>query len=100
MAARRSSSKPLPYDYLSRTRALPVNLLFLMPFLLLYQLALFFTQSPVDNAAAAWLRVLATGFGRETTILLTLAVALGLGLVVILRARFVAQYPHPQSIRG
>lgn len=76
-----------PYDYLSRTRALPVNLLFLMPFLLLYQLALFFTRSPVDNAAAAWLRALVAGLGREGSLYLTLAVALALGIVVIVRAR-------------
>jgi membrane protease YdiL (CAAX protease family) len=87
MAGRiRSPSSP-PHDYLSRTRTLPVNLLFLMPFLLVYQAALFFTRSPVDNAAAAWVRALASSFGREGTMLLTLGVAVGLGVVVLLRVR-------------
>ena len=87
MAGRISSPHTPPYDYLARTRTLPVNLLFLMPWLLVYQLALFFTRSPVDNAAAAWVRTLATGFGRDGTILLTLGVALGLGAIVVVRAR-------------
>lgn len=87
MGGRIKSPASEPYDYLSRTRALPVNLLFLMPFLLLYQLALFFTRSPVDNAAAAWLRALVAGLGREGSLLLTLGVALALGIVVIVRAR-------------
>jgi membrane protease YdiL (CAAX protease family) len=87
MASRSTTPRLEPYDYLTRTRTLPVNLLFLMPFLLVYQLALFFTRSPVDNAAAAWVRALASGFGREGTILLTLLVALSLALIVLLRVR-------------
>lgn len=81
----------LPIDYVSRTRALPVNLLFLMPWLLVYQLSLFFTRSPVDNAAAAWCRAALAALGRNGLLLLTLGVALGLCLVVLLRVRAAAR---------
>lgn len=87
MAARRSAPAPLPFDYVARTRSLPVNLLFLMPFLLVYQVALTFTQSPVDNAAAAWLRALWSALGHRGSVLVTLGVAVSLGLVVWIRAR-------------
>ncbi len=89
MKARRSTTPEptLPYDYVARTRALPVNLLFLMPFLLIYQAALFFTKSPVDNAAAAWVRALFHGLGHRGSLLVTLLVALSLALVVIVRVR-------------
>lgn len=87
MAARISSPNDPATDYMSRTRALPVNLLFLMPWLLVYQMALFFTRSPVDNAAAAWIRALAGGLGRQGTVLLTLLVAVGLGAIVCVRVR-------------
>jgi membrane protease YdiL (CAAX protease family) len=87
MAARPLPIGALPADYLNRTRALPVNLLFLMPWVLVYQLALFFTRSPVDNAAAAWLRALVAALGRDGLVLVTLGVALGLCAVVLARAR-------------
>ena len=87
MAARRAPAESLPFDYVSKTRSLPVNLLFLMPFLLLYQVALTFTQSPVDNAAAAWLRALWATLGPRGSMLATLLVAVGLGVVVWVRAR-------------
>ncbi len=74
-------------DYIARTRELPVNLLFLMPFLLVYQMAMVGTRSPVDNAAAAWLRALLSAFGRQATFVLTLAACLGLCGVVLLRLR-------------
>lgn len=87
MAARRPHPESLPFDYVARTRSLPVNLLFLMPFLLVYQVAITFTQSPVDNAAAAWLRALWAALGPRGSMLATLLVAFGLGLVVCVRAR-------------
>ena len=87
MAARRAPAAALPFDYVRRTRSLPVNLLFLMPFLLVYQVAITFTQSPVDNAAAAWLRALWAALGPRGSMLATLAVAIGLGIVVVIRAR-------------
>jgi membrane protease YdiL (CAAX protease family) len=87
MAARRPAPSPQPFDYVRRTRALPVNLLFLMPWLLVYELALVFTRSPVDNAAAAWLRALWSLMGPRGSVLVTLGVALVLGTVVVLRVR-------------
>jgi membrane protease YdiL (CAAX protease family) len=87
MAAPQPAPSPLPFDYVERTRSLPVNLLFLMPFVVMYQVALTCTQSPVDNAAAAWLRALWATLGQRGSLLVTLGVALGLGVVVLLRAR-------------
>ncbi|MDA1194284.1 MAG: CPBP family intramembrane metalloprotease [Planctomycetota bacterium] len=87
MAARKSPPQPLTFDYVRRTRSLPVNVLFLMPFLLVYQVALTFTQSPVDNAAAAWLRALWAALGHRGTVLVTLLVAAALALLVWHRAR-------------
>jgi membrane protease YdiL (CAAX protease family) len=87
MAPRATPAAALPYDYVARTRALPVNLLFLMPWLLVYELALVFTRSPVDNAAAAWVRALFHSLGHRGSVLVTLAVALSLGFIVILRVR-------------
>jgi membrane protease YdiL (CAAX protease family) len=87
MASRKQPPPVLPLDYVERTRSLPVNLLFLMPWVLVYQLAIFFTASPVDNAAAAWFRALFAAFGRTGLILVTLSVALGLAIFVLLRAR-------------
>lgn len=87
MAARPPPPRSLPFDYIERTRSLPVNLLFLMPFLLMYQVAITLTQSPVDNAAAAWLRALWATLGPRGSMLVTLGIALGLGVVVWIRAR-------------
>ncbi len=87
MAARSTPPSTLAFDYVARTRSLPVNLLFLMPFLLLYQVALSCTRCPVDNAAAAWLRALWATLGPQGSMLVTLAVAVGLGAVVWIRAR-------------
>ncbi|MBW2416591.1 MAG: CPBP family intramembrane metalloprotease [Deltaproteobacteria bacterium] len=91
MAGRLTCPSSQPYDYVTRTRALPVNLLFLMPWLLVYQLALFFTRSPVDNAAAASIRTLVGELGRNGSMLLTLGVAASLGAVVVIRAREATQ---------
>ncbi|MDF1701285.1 MAG: CPBP family glutamic-type intramembrane protease, partial [Planctomycetota bacterium] len=68
-------------------RALPLTLLYLMPSLLNYPVALTGSQSPEDNAAAAWLRALWAALGPRGSMLLTLGVALGLGAVVWIRAR-------------
>ena len=87
MAARSLPPAALPFDYVQRTRSLPVNLLFLMPWLLIYQLALTFSRSPVDNAAAAWVRALAALLGPRGSMLATLLVAIALGAVVYVRAR-------------
>ncbi len=87
MARKRKSKPLLHYDYMARTREWPVNLLFLMPWVLVYELALFGTQSPVENAAAAWLRALGRGLGRESLLLLLLLTSLALLLVVVLRLR-------------
>jgi membrane protease YdiL (CAAX protease family) len=65
----------------SRTRELPVNLVFLVPFLFLYELALLATQSPVENAAGAWVRAGARSLGRGGLMLLVLLVCL---LVLVL----------------
>lgn len=91
MASRATPAPVLPPDYLARTRALSVNLLFLMPWVLVYQLALFFTRSPVDNAAAAWLRASFAALGHGGLQWMTLLVALGLCAFVLLRVREAAR---------
>jgi membrane protease YdiL (CAAX protease family) len=96
MASRRPPPL-LPFDYVSRTRALPVNLLFLMPWVLVYELALFGTRSPVENAAAAWFRALVDALGREATIGVTLLACVALLLVVLNRAR---EAPDDRGVYG
>lgn len=91
-AARRPARPPvgalvLPYDYVARTRSLPVNLLFLVPFVLVYELALLGTRSPVENAAAAWLRALWHALGPAGTAAASLGLTCVFLLVVCLRAR-------------
>lgn len=97
MPARTPRSAALPVDYVARTRALPVNLLFLMPWLVVYQLSLFFSQSPVDNAAAAWFRALFAAFGRRGFMLATLLVALGLAVFLLVRYR---RQPRDHGVFG
>lgn len=87
MPARAPRPVALPVDYVARTRALPVNLLFLMPWVFLYQISLYFSQSPVDNAAAAWFRKVFTAMGRQGFLLTTLGVALGLAVFLFVRYR-------------
>lgn len=88
MATKRRKPQPtLEYDYVARTRSWPVNLLFLMPWLVIYELALFGSQSPVDNAAAAWLRALGNSFGRQGLLLITLVACLILAICVLVRIR-------------
>lgn len=77
----------LDVDYVERTRSLPVNLLFLMPWVLVYQLALMGTGSRLDNAAAAWLRAGIGALGSQGFVLLSLVACLLLCLVVLLRLR-------------
>lgn len=76
-----------PVDYLRRTRELPVNLLFLVPWVVLYECCLLASQSPVENAAAAWLRALYRALGPRTVLLVGLLISLGLLLAVLLRIR-------------
>lgn len=87
MATRHASPDLLDYDYVSRTRAWPVNLLFLMPWLLVHELALLGTQSPVENAASSWLRTLGNSLGSRGFLLLTLVACLILTVALLLRLR-------------
>lgn len=93
---RRSTRSPprelLRYDYVHRTRDLPVNLLFLTPFVLIYVLALLATRSEAENAAAAWMRTSVAGLGRPATLVAALLVALGLAVAVLVRAREAAAH--------
>jgi membrane protease YdiL (CAAX protease family) len=77
----------LGYDYVQRTRELPVNLLFLMPWLLVYELSLIGTGSAVENAAAAWIRAAVRTLGRDGLVAVTLLVSLLLCVVVLMRLR-------------
>ena len=79
------------YDYVRRTRALPVNLLFLMPWVMIYQLALMGSQSTVDNAAAAWLRAGIYAFGPRGFVLVSLIACLVLCAAVLVRIREAAR---------
>ena len=48
-----------------------MNLLFLLPFVLIYEGALIATRCPVENAAAGWLRVLVAGLGQRGWLVVT-----------------------------
>lgn len=87
----------LGFDYLARTRAWPVNLVFLAPFVLVYEGALVATRCPVENAAAAWLRSLLLGLGPRGLLLLSLVVGVGFLLLVLHRAR---EAPRERGIYG
>lgn len=87
----------LPYDYVQSTRALPVNLLFLAPFVLIYEAALVATRCPVENAAAAWLRSLLLGLGNTGLLLASAALGGAFLLAVLVRAR---QAPGERHIYG
>jgi membrane protease YdiL (CAAX protease family) len=95
MARRRPKTPPV--DYVQRTRELPVNLLFLMPWLVVYELCLLASASPVENAAAAWLKDLGQTLGREGLLAVTLLTCL-LFCVVLLRR--VGQAPGDQGVYG
>ena len=83
--------RPFEADYVTRTRALPVNLLFLMPWILIYQIALMGARSQVDNAAAAWLRAGARALGPRGFVVASLVCCLLLCLVVLIRLREAAR---------
>jgi membrane protease YdiL (CAAX protease family) len=88
---------PLPTDYLARTRELPVNLVFLFPWVLVYQLSLLATKSPLDNAAAAWVKHVGGSLGRDGLRAATLLACLLLCVFVVRRVR---QAPHDRGIYG
>lgn len=79
--------RPPPLDYVARTQSLPLNLLFLMPFVLVYQGALLATNSPVENAAAASMRRALAALGPALSLGLSLSFCLVLGAIVLVRAR-------------
>ena len=81
------AADPPPLDYVQRTRAWPVNVMFLAPWVAIYELALVGTRSPIENAAAGWLRAAILGLHRSHFVLLLLAITLGLVLVLRSRAR-------------
>lgn len=83
--ARRSPPPVLEVDYVRRTRSWPVNILFLAPWVAVYELALLGTRSPVENAAAGWLRHGFRSLGRVQFVLALLIITLG--LVILLRSR-------------
>ncbi len=89
--------RPPPVDYLSRTRELPVNVLFLMPWLVVYELSLLATNSPVENAAGAWFRTLAGTLGREGLAAVGILVSALLLALVTLRAH---QAPRDRGVYG
>jgi membrane protease YdiL (CAAX protease family) len=91
------AGQPLAFDYVARTRALPVNLLFLVPFVLIYEAALIGTRSPVENAAAAWLRGGLASLGHGGLIVTALLLGLVFLLVVAQRAR---EAPRERGIYG
>jgi len=78
-------------DYVERTRHVAINLLFLMPWLLVYQLALVGSGSRLDNAAAVWLRSGIGMLGRHGFVVASLVASLVLCLVVLLRLREAAR---------
>lgn len=101
-AAAGRAAGPLPFDYVARTRSLPVNLLFLLPFVLLYEMAVVGTRSPVENAAAASLRGLLAGLGHRGLghagmVAATLGLTLVFLIVVWLRA---GQAPRERGLYG
>ena len=74
-------------DYVERTRHVAINLLFLMPWVLVYQLAMLGSGSRLDNAAAAWLRSGIAMLGRQGFVVMSLVASLVLCLIVLLRLR-------------
>lgn len=83
--------RPPPVDYVERTRSLPVNLLFLMPLVLVYEGALLATRSPLENAAASWMRAALEALGPRLFTALSLAFCVVLVLAVLLRCREAAR---------
>jgi membrane protease YdiL (CAAX protease family) len=58
-----------------------------MPWLLVYQLSLVGTRSPVDNAAAAWIRAVLHSLGRGALVAVSLLTCVLLCLLVLRRLR-------------
>jgi membrane protease YdiL (CAAX protease family) len=92
----RSAPAP-PVDYFTRTRDLPVNLLFLVPWIVVYQLCLVATDSPVDNAAGAFLKALLHSLGRGGFVAVTLLASLLLCVAVLVRLK---EAPKDRGIYG
>lgn len=97
MARSRRPTRPASVDYVTRTRELPVNLLFLMPWLLVYQLALLGSQSPVQNAAGAWITRLLGSLGRDGLLAVSL---LTCGLLCVVVLHRIRQAPHDRGVFG
>ena len=93
----RKSPPPAANIYVARTRELPVNLVFLVPFLFLYELALLATQSPVENAAGAWVRAAARSLGRGGLLLFVLLVCL---LVLVLLVGHMREAVRSRGVYG
>jgi membrane protease YdiL (CAAX protease family) len=74
-------------DYVSRTRELPVNLLFLAPWVVVYELCLLATRCPVENAAGRFFKTLGQSLGPRGLSVIGLLVVVLLLAVVALRAR-------------
>lgn len=88
---------PPPVDYVARTRELPVNLLFLAPWLVLYELCLFASRCPMENAAGAWVRTLLATLGRDGLLTVGLLLCGLLCVVVALRRK---EAPRDRGIYG
>jgi membrane protease YdiL (CAAX protease family) len=89
--------QPEPVDYLARTRELPVNLLFLVPWMALYPLCLLASRAPVENAAGAWVRDLAGTLGRDGLIAAGLLLCGLLCMVVLVRIK---EAPRDRGLYG
>lgn len=76
-----------PIPYLERTRHGIVNLMFLMPFLLIYLLCWWSVGDGVETQAAASLREFLRLLGRKGLFVVTLCTSLALCAVVLLRIR-------------
>lgn len=84
-------------DYLARTREVPVNLLFLMPWLVVHQLCLIGARCPVDNAAGAWVKTLVGRLDRDAFVIGSLVVV---GLLYAVLVHRVREAPRDRGIYG
>jgi membrane protease YdiL (CAAX protease family) len=74
-------------DYFRRTRELHVNLVFLMPWLLVYVVCWAWAGDAVETQAASWLRNGLRLLGGRALFVVTVVVALGLAAFVLARLR-------------
>jgi len=95
--ARGPTPPALSFDYVGRTRALPVNLLFLAPFVVVYEAALVATRSPVENAAAALHLAPFASLGHAGMVVLSLL--LGLAFLALMWSRR-REAPRERGIYG